>query len=78
MSEWDEEFDNNYQKENERFDKLMELTQFDITFPQFQGMEMRANEFLHRGRKSSKQERRLAKDLLKCINWIKREAGLNG
>jgi hypothetical protein len=73
MSEWDEDLDDDYQKENERFERLIEQSHIDIQVPEFRGMEDRAKFYLGQGRKSSKSERKLARDLIKCVNWIKRE-----
>lgn len=76
MSEWDEFDEQDYQKDLKEFDKfveIMENRQIDISFNKLQSMEMRANYFLNRRRKSTKSERRLSKDVLTCIAWIKRE-----
>jgi len=73
MAEWDELDEEDYQKDLERFDKLVEQYDQDIQGSELQGMEMRANHYLAQGRKSTKSERRLSKDLLKCVRWIQRE-----
>ena len=48
MNKWDKDFDSDYQKENERFDRLMEQQAVNLHKNELHGMEMRANYYLNR------------------------------